>query len=56
LTDLFQVSAPWGLGCGYFEQGYSPYCDCPDHTFHPERPGGCKHMRALAAALAALAQ
>jgi hypothetical protein len=30
-------------------------CDCPDHTFHPERPGGCKHMQALRAALAALA-
>jgi hypothetical protein len=29
-------------------------CDCPDHTFHPERPGGCRHMRALAAALAVL--
>ncbi len=24
-------------------------CDCPDHTFHPERPGGCKHMAALGA-------
>jgi hypothetical protein len=32
------------------------FCDCPDHTFHPERPGGCKHKRALAAALTALAQ
>ena len=31
-------------------------CDCPDHTFHPERPGGCKHMGAMRAALAALAQ
>jgi hypothetical protein len=31
-------------------------CDCPDHCFHPERPGGCKHMAALGAALAALAQ
>ena len=29
-------------------------CDCPDATFHPERPGGCKHIRALQAALAAL--
>jgi hypothetical protein len=29
-------------------------CDCPDHCFHPERPGGCRHMRALAAALKAL--
>src|SRR5215472_6763647 len=26
-------------------------CDCPDHTFHPERPGGCKHMSAMRAAL-----
>jgi hypothetical protein len=30
--------------------------DCPDQTFHPERPdGGCKHRKALAAALKALA-
>jgi hypothetical protein len=27
-------------------------CDCPDNTFHPERPGGCKHIAALRAALA----
>jgi hypothetical protein len=31
-------------------------CDCPDATYHPERPGGCKHTSALRAALAALAQ
>ncbi len=31
-------------------------CDCPDHCHHPERPGGCKHMAALRAALAALAK
>ena len=31
-------------------------CDCPDHCYHPERPGGCKHMAAMRAALAALAQ
>jgi hypothetical protein len=30
-------------------------CDCPDATYHPERPGGCKHRKALAAALKALA-
>ena len=24
-------------------------CDCPDGTFHAERPGGCKHLRALRA-------
>ena len=29
-------------------------CDCPDATFHPERPGGCKHVLALKAASAAL--
>jgi hypothetical protein len=29
-------------------------CDCPDQTYHPERPLGCKHMRALPAALQAL--
>ena len=31
-------------------------CDCPDATFHPERPGGCKHVLALQAALAARKQ
>jgi hypothetical protein len=29
-------------------------CDCPDATYHPERPGGCKHAAAVRAALAAL--
>jgi hypothetical protein len=29
-------------------------CDCPDATFHPERPNGCKHRAALQAALKAL--
>ena len=28
-------------------------CDCPDATFCPERPGGCKHSVALRAALKA---
>lgn len=26
-------------------------CDCPDHTYRGERPGGCKHMAALRQAL-----
>jgi hypothetical protein len=26
-------------------------CDCPDQTYRPERPGGCKHMAALRKAL-----
>ncbi|HEX5270533.1 MAG TPA: hypothetical protein VFW33_08615 [Gemmataceae bacterium] len=26
-------------------------CDCPDRTYKPERPGGCKHMAALRQAL-----
>ena len=26
-------------------------CDCPDATFRPDRPGGCKHQSALRAAL-----
>jgi hypothetical protein len=29
-------------------------CDCPDSVYASERPGGCKHRRALSAALAAL--
>lgn len=26
-------------------------CDCPDATYRPERPGGCKHQQALRVAL-----
>jgi hypothetical protein len=26
-------------------------CDCPDGTYRPDRPGGCKHRKALAALL-----
>lgn len=26
-------------------------CDCPDGTYRPNRPGGCKHAVALRAAL-----
>ena len=29
-------------------------CDCPDATFRPDRPGGCKHSKALQAALRAV--
>jgi hypothetical protein len=29
-------------------------CDCEDATFHPERPGGCRHQAALRAALATI--
>ncbi len=28
-------------------------CDCPDATFRTERPGGCKHRKALLALKAA---
>jgi hypothetical protein len=31
-------------------------CDCPDATYNPGRPGGCKHVAALRAALAAVGQ
>jgi hypothetical protein len=37
-------------------EGESWTCDCPDATFHPERPGGCKHVAALRAALKAAGQ
>jgi hypothetical protein len=30
-------------------------CDCPDHTYRPERPGGCKHQQALRQALPTVA-
>jgi hypothetical protein len=26
-------------------------CDCPDGTYNSERPGGCKHIRALQVAV-----
>ena len=29
-------------------------CDCPDAVYRPGRPGGCRHVAALGAALAAL--
>jgi hypothetical protein len=31
-----------------------PRCDCADHTFRPERPGGCRHLVALREAAATL--
>jgi hypothetical protein len=40
MYDVDTTQAPWR-------------CDCPDATFHPERPGGCKHVQALKAALRA---
>jgi hypothetical protein len=30
-------------------------CDCPDHVYREERPGGCRHMQALRQALVAVA-
>jgi hypothetical protein len=41
-------------GTAYDLPGSLDGCDCPDATFHPERPGGCKHARALRAALKAI--
>jgi hypothetical protein len=29
-------------------------CDCPDHVYREERPGGCRHMQALRQALVAV--
>jgi hypothetical protein len=31
-------------------------CDCPDAVYNPERPGGCKHVSSLRAALDVLAK
>jgi hypothetical protein len=31
-------------------------CDCPDRTYKPERPGGCRHMAALRQALPTVAK
>jgi hypothetical protein len=31
-------------------------CDCPDRTYRPERPGGCRHMAALRQALPTVAK
>jgi hypothetical protein len=43
----------FGTGATYFFPADCSGCDCPDRTYRPERPGGCKHMRGLAQALAA---
>lgn len=29
-------------------------CDCPDGTYRPERPGGCRHIVAVREAVASL--
>jgi hypothetical protein len=31
-------------------------CSCPDATYRPDRPGGCKHVNALRQTLPAVAQ
>jgi hypothetical protein len=31
-------------------------CDCPDGTYRPERPGGCRHQEALRQALVTVAK
>ena len=31
-------------------------CDCPDSTYHPERPGGCRHIAAVRRGLAIMAE
>jgi hypothetical protein len=31
-------------------------CDCPDRSYRPERPGGCRHMAALRQALPTVAR
>ncbi len=41
----------FGTGEVYFLPRDLSSCDCPDHTYRPERPGGCRHMRALQVAL-----
>lgn len=46
---------PDGTPTAYDIDIHAPYgwqCDCPDGTFRPNRPGGCKHVQALKAALA----
>jgi hypothetical protein len=30
-------------------------CDCPDHIYREERPGGCRHMQAMKQALVDMA-
>jgi hypothetical protein len=36
------------------DRPYGWECDCPDGTYNSERPGGCKHIASLKAALAQL--
>jgi len=28
-------------------ESHGPRCDCPDMTYRPNRPGGCKHVKAV---------
>ena len=41
----------FGTGEVYFLPADCTDCDCPDRTYRPERPGGCKHMAGLRQAL-----
>jgi hypothetical protein len=48
----------WSLRRFGFDETYDlpaslDSCDCPDGTYRPERPGGCRHQQALRQALAA---
>lgn len=50
----YRLTKADGSGAFYDLPADLSSCDCPDATYHPERPGGCRHQRALRAALAAL--
>jgi hypothetical protein len=41
----------FGTGVRYELDTDLTSCSCPDHVYREERPGGCKHMRALREAL-----
>lgn len=54
--DGFRLRKPDGTVHDVSTTGERFVCDCPDATFQPERPGGCKHCVALRGAMAQLGQ
>lgn len=45
-TDVYEIDLSFGGGAWV--------CSCPDATFRPHRPGGCRHCAGLRAALKAV--
>ena len=55
-TVGYRLEKPDGTAYDVSTEAESWRCDCPDGTYRPERPGGCKHVAGLRAALASAGQ